>query len=191
MPAGESGRQAGTGIHSDQGLRRFATLLREYHDAVRDFLPSPDLEWALRPSVPPQVVCHNDFGPWNLVYDGDVPVGILDWDFAALGPYRNDFAGVPDRGARLEVFADTYGLTSTVGLVDEVHRSPTSHDRARRRTRRAAASQFAVVRNAPSVVNKTPKPRHAVTCGPSLIVDAWATLLEPCGDVSCGVAFSW
>ena len=139
---GESGAIGWYRIHSDQGLRRFATLLRDYHEAVRDFRPSPDLEWALRPADPPEVLCHNDFGPWNLVYDGDEPVGILDWDFAAPGPCRNDiayaleyavpfrddatarswhhFAEVPDRRARLEVFADASGLTSTVGLVDDV-----------------------------------------------------------------------
>lgn len=139
---GESGAIGWYRIHSEQGLRRFATLLREYHEAVRDFRPSPDLEWALRSSDPHEVVCHNDFGPWNLVYDGDAPVGILDWDFAAPGPCRNDiayaleyavpfrdditarswhhFAEVPNRGARLEVFADAYGLTSTEELVDDV-----------------------------------------------------------------------
>ena len=88
------------------------------------------------------MVCINDVGPWNLFYDGDEPVGILDWDFAAPEPCRNDiayaleyavpfrddptaqtwqhFTEVPDRCARLEIFADVYGLTSTVGLVDDV-----------------------------------------------------------------------
>jgi hypothetical protein len=139
---GESGAVGWYRIHSDRGLRRFASLLREYHDAVRDLRPSPDLAWALRPAEPYEVVCHNDFGPWNLVYDGDEPVGILDWDFAAPGPCSNDiayaleyavpfrddataqtwhhFTEVPDRRARLEVFADAYGLTSTVGLIDDV-----------------------------------------------------------------------
>ena len=139
---GESGAIGWYRIHSDQGLRQFACLLRKYHDAIRDFRPAPDLEWAVPPAEPLEVVCHNDFGPWNLVYDGDEPVGIIDWDFAAPGPCRNDiayaleyavpfrddttaqtwhhFAEVPDRRARLEIFADAYGLTSTVGLVDAV-----------------------------------------------------------------------
>ncbi len=139
---GESGALGWYRIHSDQGMRRFASLLRDYHEAVRDFRPSPDLEWALRPTEPTEVVCHNDFGPWNLVYDGDEPVGIIDWDFAAPGPRSNDiayalehavpfrddataqtwhhFGEAPDRRARLEVFADAYGLTSTVGLGDDV-----------------------------------------------------------------------
>ncbi len=139
---GESGAIGWYRIHSDQGLRRFASLLRDYHEAVRDFRPSTDLEWALCPTEPTEVVCHNDFGPWNLVYDGEEPVGIIDWDLAAPGPRSNDiayaleyavpfrddatartwhhFPEVPDRRARLEVFADAYGLTSTVGLVDNV-----------------------------------------------------------------------
>lgn len=139
---GQSGAVGWYRIHSDQGLRRFASLLHEYHDAVRDFRPSLDIEWAVPPAEPYELVCHNDFGPWNVVYDGDEPVGILDWDFAAPGPATNDiayaleyavpfhddvtaqtwhhFAEVPDRRARLEVFADAYGLASTDGLVEEV-----------------------------------------------------------------------
>jgi aminoglycoside phosphotransferase (APT) family kinase protein len=117
-------------------------LLREYHEAVGDFRPRPQDEWAVRPVDPQELMCHNDFGPWNLVYDGDDPVGILDWDFAAPGPRSNDvadaleyavpfrddaaalswhhFAEVPDRRHRLAVFAEAYGLTTTSGLVDAV-----------------------------------------------------------------------
>gem|GEM_PF-2370040 len=90
--AGESGATGWYKIHSEQGLRRFATLLRECHEAVEDFQPGPDLEWAVQPFDPHELVCHNDFGPGNLVYDGDEPVGIIDWDFAAPGPRRNDIA---------------------------------------------------------------------------------------------------
>ena len=140
--AGDSGAIGWYKIRSDQGLRRFAALLREYHAAVLDFRPSAAVEWAVRPSDPEEVVCHNDFGPWNLVYDEDEPVGLLDWDFAAPGPRRNDvayaleyavpfrddvtalswhhFETVPNRRHRLEVFAEAYGLTSTESLVDDV-----------------------------------------------------------------------
>ena len=139
---GDSGAIGWQRIQSEEGLRRFATLLREYHEAVRDFRPGPAVEWAVRPSDPHEVICHNDFGPWNVVYDGDEPVGMLDWDFAAPGPRRHDvayaleyavpfrddavalswhhFAEVPDRRSRLDVFAEAYGLTTTAGLVDEV-----------------------------------------------------------------------
>lgn len=139
---GDSGAIGWHKIQTVKGLRRFAALLREYHEAVEDFRPSDEVEWAVQPSDPAELICHNDFGPWNIVYDGDEPVGILDWDFAAPGPRRNDvayaleyavpfrddatalswhhFAEVPDRRHRLEVFAEAYGLTATTGLIDDV-----------------------------------------------------------------------
>jgi Ser/Thr protein kinase RdoA (MazF antagonist) len=140
--AGESGATGWYRIHSEQGLRRFAIVLREFHEAITDFRPNDDLEWAVGPSEPRELVCHNDFGPWNLVYDGDNPVGIIDWDLAAPGPRINDiayaleyavpfrddvrarswhhFAEPPDRRSRLEAFAEAYGLASTDDLVDAV-----------------------------------------------------------------------
>ncbi|MFJ8691686.1 phosphotransferase [Streptomyces roseolilacinus] len=87
-------------------------------------------------------VCHGDFGPWNVVWNGGAPTGLLDFDYARpaprlhdvacaleyVAPFRPDaecvrrlgHAGPPDRRRRLEVFADAYGLTDTTGLVDAV-----------------------------------------------------------------------
>lgn len=139
---GESGAVGWYRIRNEEGLRRFATLLRAYHAAIESFRPPACIEWAVQPSEPQEIVCHNDFGPWNIVYDRHQPVGILDWDFAAPGPRMNDvayaleyavpfrddqttlswhhFEEVPDRRRRLEVFAEAYGLTATDGLVDKV-----------------------------------------------------------------------
>src|SRR5262249_34132395 len=80
--------------------------------------------------------------PWNVVWRGHRPAGILDWDYARpadrmfdlayaleyVAPFRDDaeclrwlrYPAPPDRRHRLEVFAAAYGLTSTVGLVDAV-----------------------------------------------------------------------
>jgi hypothetical protein len=134
-------------VASDVGIERFARLLRSYHDAIADFVPQPGAEWSTGHDVlqPDHIVLHNDFAPWNVVWDehGE-PVGIIDWDFAAPGPAIDDIAyalgssvpccsdddavrwrrfdAPPDRRARIERFASAYGLTSTDGLVDAVLR---------------------------------------------------------------------
>lgn len=43
---GESGRDGWTKIVTDDGLRKYVNLLREYHDAVADFRPAENSEWA-------------------------------------------------------------------------------------------------------------------------------------------------
>jgi aminoglycoside phosphotransferase (APT) family kinase protein len=131
-------------VADDAGLVAMARLLRDYHQAVEGFRPTADAAWAGRtgPPAPGEVVCHGDFGPWNLVWDGTRPIGILDWDYAwpqprihdvayaleYVAPFRDDadclrwlhHPAIPDRRSRLERFAEAYGLTSTDGLVDAV-----------------------------------------------------------------------
>lgn len=48
---------------SDEQLAAVFRLLRRYHGALADDL-----------------VCHGDFGPWNLVWRDGLPVGIIDFD---------------------------------------------------------------------------------------------------------------
>ncbi len=86
------------------------------------------------------LVCHGDFGPWNVVWDDDRPVGLLDWEYAVVAPrshdlgyalnyavpFRDDdntlrwhhFSGVPDRRARVTSFTSAYGLDHTDGVVE-------------------------------------------------------------------------
>jgi Ser/Thr protein kinase RdoA (MazF antagonist) len=82
--AGESGKNGWVKIVSDEGLREFARLLRAYHDAVAAYTPAIGLEWATgATSVKPgEIICHGDFGPWNIVWRGTDPVAIIDWDLA-------------------------------------------------------------------------------------------------------------
>ncbi|MFI5841410.1 phosphotransferase [Catenuloplanes sp. NPDC051500] len=123
-------------------------LLRDYHEAVQGFRPSAGAVWAAGYGAGPaldaddEVVCHGDFGPWNLVWHGTRPVGILDWDYAGPGPRRRDVAyalefvapfrddatclrwlrypSPPDRARRIRIFASAYRLDGTDGLVDDV-----------------------------------------------------------------------
>lgn len=146
----EGSRGPGFGAHvwamvvPDEGLIRFARVLRRYHDAVREFDPPADVEWATGRGAPRagEVVCHNDFGPWNVVWKESAPVGVIDWDYAAPAtplddvafalewsvPFASDnecltwrrFTEPPDRAHRVEVFAEAYGLSSIDGVVDAV-----------------------------------------------------------------------
>ncbi|TQM80240.1 phosphotransferase family enzyme [Saccharothrix saharensis] len=142
---GDSGPAGWARVVPERGLRAFARLLRDFHDATRSFVPPRDAEWALRYPAG-DVVCHGDFGPWNVVWRGLEPVGLLDFDFAAPGsarydvayaleyatPFRDDsealrwhgFDVPPGRRRRMEVFLDAYGYDTTpdavAAWVDEV-----------------------------------------------------------------------
>lgn len=147
----ERGADAWAMVVPEVGLARFATLLREYHDAVATFDGFDGYGFdGFEAGAPGDVVCHNDFGPWNVVWRGPVgdgcPVGIIDWDYAAFAPRLDDvafalewsvpfcpdedclrwrrFDAPPDRRGRIAVFADAYGVSSaeTDGLVDAVVR---------------------------------------------------------------------
>ncbi|MFF2375676.1 aminoglycoside phosphotransferase family protein [Streptomyces xiamenensis] len=141
---GESGPAGWAGVVDDRGLIAFARLLRAYHDAVAGFRLPEGLSWCIGESglSDGDVVCHGDFGPWNVVWRGADPVGILDWDYARpaerlhdiayaleyVAPFRDDveclrwlrYPRPPDRRRRMELFAAAYGLTSTAGLAQAV-----------------------------------------------------------------------
>lgn len=80
--AGDFGRAAGRRVASTTALAEFAAFLRRFHDAVRNDTPPPGADWALpaNPDAPPTGICHGDFAPWNVVWSGDTPVGLLDFD---------------------------------------------------------------------------------------------------------------
>jgi aminoglycoside phosphotransferase (APT) family kinase protein len=143
---GDSGADGWRRVVPEAGLRAMARLLREYHQAVASFVAPADARWALAdgPAGPGQVICHGDFGPWNVVWDGLVPVGLVDFDFAQPGdvlddvayaleytaPFRDDaqamrwqgFDAPPDRARRIATFAEEYGMPTVEGLVDAVIR---------------------------------------------------------------------
>ena len=107
-----------------------AVLLRRLHDATAGFEPPADACWmlAMPGDLPAEVVCHNDFAPYNVVFGDDGPVGVIDWETAAPGARVWDVAyaayrWVPlsrsapaelldahARARRLRIFCDAYGL---------------------------------------------------------------------------------
>ena len=112
-----------------------AQHLRRYHDVVARFASPPDATWRLVSPRPHEIICHNDWSPWNALFrDGRYGL-TLDWDLAGPGPRLWDVANAaycwvpliagatatPDvmkRARRLRLFCDAYGLDDRSGLID-------------------------------------------------------------------------
>lgn len=77
---------------SDDVLQNIAKMLRLYHDAVSDFTITED--WKPIDNTPNklEVICHNDFARYNIIFNDNRPVGIIDFDVAAPGPRLWDIA---------------------------------------------------------------------------------------------------
>ena len=126
---------------SDAALISVAQLLRDYHDAVSGFDPSPH-RWSH--TVPERfrtdVVSHNDPNLDNIIFQDGRAVALIDFDLASPGSRVWDLActarlwvplreigDVPDAVRhrsleRLGLFADAYGADreQRAGLVDAV-----------------------------------------------------------------------
>lgn len=140
---GESGKEGWLKILSDDGLANYARFLKNYHEVISNYIPPKDAQWAYASGTtqPGEIMCHGDFGPWNIVWQGNKPVGILDWDFVLPAkpsydilyaleystPFRDDetalkwhhFSHTPDRKHRIELFLEAYG-TSLENITDGV-----------------------------------------------------------------------
>ena len=123
----------------DAVLVEVGSALRRLHDATEGF-PLDEDQWRLAPAEPREVVCHNDFAPYNLVFRERHLAGVIDWDFAAPGPRARDAAytayrfvpltapsnpdapypGLVEQRRRLRLFCDSYGGLDQLGVVDQV-----------------------------------------------------------------------
>jgi Ser/Thr protein kinase RdoA (MazF antagonist) len=98
----------------DDQLRAVFRLLRRYHDAFEG-----------------DVICHGDFGPWNLVWRGGLPVGVIDFDDVRQGEASEDVAYAlrafvsyglaeaepPELVRRTRIALDAYGRTFDVPVI--------------------------------------------------------------------------
>lgn len=122
VPGAVGARPLSADVRSDEALVSVARLLRRFHDAAPGW-------------------CHNDVGPWNVVFEGSQAVGLIDWDLAGPGPARSDVASavwhfaplyddsecirigwpaVPDRPARAELFCAAYGVPLDAAMWEAV-----------------------------------------------------------------------
>jgi hypothetical protein len=121
-------------IWTEQVLIDVARALREWHDATADF-SAPDAVWGLPSSSPREIICHNDFAPYNCVFRNGKFAGAIDFDVCSPGSRLWDLAytayrfvpllpgpdsalaipgdqspfGLPDMTARMDIFLSSYG----------------------------------------------------------------------------------
>lgn len=124
---------------SDKVLGEAARLLRRLHDATASFPSAPSMSWQLPYPDPEQhdVICHNDFAPYNCVYVDHHLRALIDFDTAGPGPRIWDLAYaayrfVPlheeprwflsEQARRLRLFCEEYGLQERAGLVGTIER---------------------------------------------------------------------
>ncbi|WP_237358462.1 phosphotransferase enzyme family protein [Vibrio owensii] len=119
-------------ISSLTALKSAAKLLRRFHDASGSFLKlnTQDVHhWMLPSRSPKEVICHGDFMPYNVALEGDVVVGVFDFDTAHPAPRIWDIAfsvygwapfktneddkmgTLEEQIRRAKIFCDAYGCT--------------------------------------------------------------------------------
>jgi hypothetical protein len=130
-------------MRSDEMVVEAAQLLRKYHDITQHFVVPrfSVFQLPVDPDIPHEVICHNDFAPYNLVFNENHIVGIIDFDTAGPGTRLWDIAYAvyrfaplakdahcrdmgwdlaPDRAHRLKLFCDAYGLENRALLIETV-----------------------------------------------------------------------
>lgn len=82
-------------IWSTDNLIEAAKILRQFHDLTVDFLKNNlNSNWELNifSEDEQQVICHNDFAPYNFVYMDTRIIGLIDFDMVSPGPRIFDIA---------------------------------------------------------------------------------------------------
>jgi hypothetical protein len=111
-------------VWEDGQLEAAATLLRRFHDATAGLDIAAEAE----------VICHNDFGPWNLIWRGGLPVAMIDFDSAAPGARADDLGyaiwkhlnlglvelPATEQRRRLLVMASAYDVPADEGIVQAI-----------------------------------------------------------------------
>ncbi len=128
----------------DKPLIATAKLLKNFHDATLDFETDDSMVWGITypDALHHEVICHNDFAPYNFIYKQHSPYAIIDFDLIGFGPRLRDVAyaaywltplsfnssdqksftetDIKNGSRRLHLFCDMYGLKANHELFDMV-----------------------------------------------------------------------
>lgn len=77
---------------SNNALKAIAKMLSRYHHAVTNFPIEESWQPIDNTPQPFEVICHNDFAIYNIIFNHEKPIGIIDFDMAAPGPRLWDIA---------------------------------------------------------------------------------------------------
>lgn len=78
-------------IWSEDTLSDIARRIRQWYDATVDF-DSDGSVWNFTADGGTEVICHNDFAPYNCVFNGEQFSGLIDFDLCAPGSRLWDLA---------------------------------------------------------------------------------------------------
>ena len=161
-----------------------AKLLRRYHDIVVSFRPPPGAQWRVVAPTTYEVICHNDWAPWNALLTSDRVTVLTDWDLAGPGSRLWDICNavycwaplialvdVPldARVHRMSSFLNAYGLVDRSELLLTLRRRLLH---VAELIERAAAAGDSGMRN---VVDMR-VPRNMVELDVPFLDENWATL---------------
>ncbi len=125
---------------ADEVLGNVARLIRRFHDLTAGSALANGHE----------IVAHQDLGPHNTIFQGNQPIGIIDWDDAAPGTRLRDFANavwcyvdvgqrtwpVHEEARRIQLMCAAYGWDDTVAIVNDIEadlqQALRNHERAGR-----------------------------------------------------------
>jgi len=125
-------------VLSESTLKRLGLLLRRFHDATVSFSLPENVVWQNAINAKPEVICHGDAGPYNIIFRNNRPIALIDFERATPGPRVWDIAFVvyrfaplcdsPEQGftsaflqkiaRRIRVFLNAYGFSQNDDLFD-------------------------------------------------------------------------
>jgi hypothetical protein len=129
-------------VWSEELLDEAVTVLADYHAKVAAFRPEfVESRLGTQPLSRDQIVCHNDFAPYNCVFRKGHLVGLFDWDVVCAGSPLWDLAffawhwvplyvpsseiawrSMEECRHRLRFIADSYGLGDRTDFLQQIIR---------------------------------------------------------------------